>query len=272
MAPIPQDIIETVIEKISPNDRETLKQCSLVSQSFLAPSQKPLFAVVYLTKGRIDCQRLHRLLVHSPHIAAYVRELHVIVSSDPPYFRGTRKWVYGEETFPRLLQALKPWLRSFSLSVKYDSLNWNRFRSELQSALLDLLTSPNLISVRLTSICANQFPIAIFGKFKQLKRLGFLSCSHLDCWRAFKPLPLPSESSEQEDKAQLESIELGGYTSRSIMGCLLQPDSLLGISNLRSISLKSETWGTLTSVLNTDQRVAQSIESLMWLDARYSDT
>jgi hypothetical protein len=271
-ASTPQDIIETVIEKISPNDLETLKRCSLVSQSFLGPSQKQLFSVIYLTKGRADCQGLHRLIIHSPHIATYIRELHVIVFSDPPHFRGTKKWVYGEETFPRLLQTLKPWLKSFSLAVKYDSVNWARFSSELQSALLDLCTSPNLISIRFISICADQFPISTFGTLKQLKRLGFLSCSHMDCWRAFTPLPMPSHSSNQEEKPQLESIELGGYTSRSIMGSFLHPHSSLGMSRLRSVSIKSETWGTLEAILSIDHEVAHNIESLMWLDARYGDS
>jgi len=268
-ASLPQDIVETVIEQISPYDVETLKRCSIVSRSFLAPSQKQLFSVVYLTKGRVDCRRLYHLLLSTPHIATYIRELHVIVFSDPPHHRGTKKWVYGEETFPRLLQTMRPGLKSFSLVMKYDSVNWALFPSVLQTAILDLCTSPNLMSIRLISICADQFPIATLGASKHLKRLGFLSCSHLDCWRVFTPIPLPSPSANEVDKAQLESIELGGYTSRSIIGSLLLPQSLLGVSRLREISIKSETWWVLEGILSANRHIAQSIESLMWLDARH---
>jgi hypothetical protein len=90
----------------------------------------------------------------------------------------------------------------------------------------------------------------------------------MDCWRGFTPIPLPSQSSNDLDKAQLESIELGGYTSRSVMGSFLHPQSLLGISRLREISIKSETWGMLDTVLSVNQHIAQNIESFMWLDAR----
>jgi len=269
-APLPQDIIHAVIEKISPNDIETLKQCSVVSQSFLVPSQKQLFSVIHLTlKGRFSCQRLHHLLLNAPHIATYIRELHVVFFSDSPHLQHTRKWIYGEETFPHLLQLMKPWLKSFSLAGKYNSVNWALFPPELQNAILDLCTSPNLISIRLISICAGLFPIATFGNSKYLKRLGFLSCSHLECWRTFTPIPLPSPSSNEVDKAHLESIELGGYTSRSIIGSLLLPQSLLGISRLREISIKSETWRVLCGILSANRHIAQSVESLMWLDARY---
>lgn len=269
--PTPQDVIDTVIGNISANNAETLKNCSLASRSFLAPSQKQLFSIIYITKGRTICQRLYRLIACSPHIATYIRELHIILFSDPPHFRGTKKWVYGEQTFPPLLRTLSPWLRSFSLAVKYDSVSWDRFSSDLKSALLDLCTSSNLISFRLVSICATQFPLATFNTFKQLKRLGFLSCSHTDCWTAFTPLPLPSHSLNQEDTAQLESIELGGYTSRSIIGSLLHPNSSLGISHCRTISIKSDTWATLDAILSVHEHIAQSVESLMWLDARYGN-
>lgn len=130
-----------------------MKQCSLTSQSFLAPSQKLLFSKIYLRSG-YDTQppfrQLHQLLIRSPHILSYIRDLHIIIQ-----LIGA----FNDETLPLLLQTLRPFLQSFSLVGRVRSLVWECFSHKLQSSLLDLWISPNLTSVRLINICTAKFPI-----------------------------------------------------------------------------------------------------------------
>jgi hypothetical protein len=277
--PIPQDIIDTVIGELSFNDIDTLKQCSLVSHSFLASSQKLLFSMVYFRAGyavRAPFRQLHYLLNHSPHIISYIRELHVIVISDTPHLHSLYgEWLFNDETFWFILQILTPSLQSFSLVAREHELAWACFPFKLQSSLLDLFISPNLTSVRLINICTDRFPIETLSKLKQLKRLGIVSCSDRGCWRPLVPLPQLSQDC-LVGKTHLESLELGKHISNCVLRSLMHPDSLLDISHLRTISLASKSWSTFVAILRLENmqviQAFQSVESLMWLDSKFDET
>lgn len=53
----------------------------------------------------------------------------------------------------------------------------------------------------------------------------------------------------------------------------MHPDSLLDISNLRKLSLASNTWATIMAILRSESRQGvhelQGVESLMWLDSEF---
>jgi hypothetical protein len=220
--------------------------------------------------------QLYQLLIHSPHIISYIRELHVIVISDTRHLYSLYgEWLFNDETFPLLLRTLRSSLQSFSLVTREHELEWACFPPKLQSSLLDLFISPKLTSVRLINICTNRFPIEALGKLKQLKRLGIVSCSDRGCWREPGPLPQPSQDFPIE-KTHLESLELGKHISNCVIRSLMHPDSLLDLSHLRTVSLASKAWSTFVAVLTVESQQViqefQGIESLMWLDSKFDNT
>lgn len=73
----PQDIISLILEQHLFNDTSALKACSLVSRSFVAPSQKGLFHTIHL-RAQQHCRKLHRVFLDNHELLTYVRELYVM--------------------------------------------------------------------------------------------------------------------------------------------------------------------------------------------------
>jgi hypothetical protein len=70
---VPQDIIDNVIAAVG-DDTRVLKQCTLVSSSFLLPSRKQLFSRISLRSDK-PCQGIHEFLVQNPVIQSFVRTI-----------------------------------------------------------------------------------------------------------------------------------------------------------------------------------------------------
>jgi hypothetical protein len=192
MLSIPQDVIACIIDEIptqlfSHRDRETLRACSIVSRSFLHPSQKTLFSSILLRHYSSDpdgygshlCRRFHNILASSPHISRYVRHLAIVdfkgrQSTSPEEHES---WMLSEPTFPLVLRML-PCLRSFHVNPAYRPLplNWHTFSADLKSSFIHLLRTPSLTTVEFRTL---NVPSAIFLYAPQLTHLRF-SCSSLD--------------------------------------------------------------------------------------------
>ena len=263
---VPKDIITRIIGHFSDDDFDTLEECSVVSHAFSVPSQKRLFSIVHIGPGRKLCRRLYRLLTRSPHIASYIRELHVV-----DRVRDGKGWVPIYEAFPRLLQTVTPYLQSFSLSFReYAGVEWDRLPADLQSSLLDLFRSSRLVSIKVSHIHGSNFPMSVLRTLCQLRKLGFLARSSPDATLGdgFQPtLPPELRPKPGASKKQLESLELGGDMSAQVVACLMHPDSLLGITELREVSIHdAEKLGMLDTVWEIIQRSAPTIESFIWND------
>ena len=76
MVTIPQDIIYNIIEAVASGgyNRRSLKECALVSSSFLLPCRKHLFSNLYLSRDQ-NCQRLHQFLVENSVVQSFVRSI-----------------------------------------------------------------------------------------------------------------------------------------------------------------------------------------------------
>jgi hypothetical protein len=70
---IPQDIIDSIIAVVG-DDARLLKQCSLVSSSFLLPCRKQLFSRITLRNDE-TCKGIHEFLVQNPVIQSFVRAI-----------------------------------------------------------------------------------------------------------------------------------------------------------------------------------------------------
>ena len=162
---IPQDIIDNVIAALG-NDKRSLKQCALVSSSFLLPSRKQLFYSIRFGFNDEGCQRLHQFLVQNPVIRSFVRRLHV--------YRGWRSKLTFDKSLPAFLQLSFCHLEEFFLSC-LDAVNWSDFSGELKDALSTLMHSPSLKILSVHTI--HNVPITLFLGIVHLTELHLSSVS-----------------------------------------------------------------------------------------------
>jgi hypothetical protein len=164
---IPQDIIYNVIAAVG-DDTDVLKQCALVSSSFLLPSRKQLFSRITLRNVQ-TCRGIHQFLAQNPVILSFVRSITLT---------DRRAWGFGESKFPRwingtwLLAILRlPFCRlerfsicgsrfSMGFSMNHSYWNWNGFSSELKDALSNIVHSSTLKTLSLRDI--TNVPITFF--------------------------------------------------------------------------------------------------------------
>jgi hypothetical protein len=141
---IPQDIIYNIIEAVAGHDKRLLKECALVSSSFLLPCRKHLFSSLYLIRDQA-CRRLHQVLVENPVVQSFVRSITIRP--------------YEPLNYTSLIAILRlPFcsLESFSIigsNMRYQAtLNWNNFSSELKDTLSTIIHSPTLKTLHLDEI------------------------------------------------------------------------------------------------------------------------
>ena len=145
---IPQDIIYNIIAAVG-RDKPLLKQCSLVSSSFLLPSRKQLFYKIYLGSDQA-CQGIHQFLVRNPVLQSFVRNI-VLVDKESFRQRGSEipEWMNGTSLLAVLRLSFCR-LEDFKFGGAW---NWNSFSSELKDAVSNIIhSSPGLKHLSLKGI------------------------------------------------------------------------------------------------------------------------
>jgi hypothetical protein len=167
---IPQDIIYQVISEVG-DDQGLLKQCALVSSSFLLPSRKQLFSQIYLnTEGA--AQRLHQCLIKNPIIQSFVKHIAMI----QPWTSEESNRLFNSPSLPAILQLPFCCLEILSISsVYYDCVDWNDLSSELKDALSNIIHSSTLETLSLTKVI--NVPITLFLGISHLTTLELRSIS-----------------------------------------------------------------------------------------------
>ena len=143
---IPQDIIDKVIAAVG-DDTRLLKQCTLVSSSFLLPSRKQLFSKVSLENDQF-CQGIHEFLVQNPVIMSFVRTISIKRKWDPK----NTIWI-NCRSLVAILRLPFSHLECFSIDVWRESdWTWDSFSSELKDAFMNIIHSSTLKTLSLTGI------------------------------------------------------------------------------------------------------------------------
>ncbi|KIL56631.1 hypothetical protein M378DRAFT_172518 [Amanita muscaria Koide BX008] len=150
---IPQDIINNIIEAVG-DDSLLLKNCALVSSSFLLPSRKRLFSQIYLRNDQA-CQRLYQFLAEDPVIQSFVRSIAITYRTSKSHLQLNRTSLIA------ILRLTFCCLESLSIDIKIGMhpSNWNDFSSELKDALSTIIHSPTLKTLYLTEVSV---PIMLF--------------------------------------------------------------------------------------------------------------
>ncbi|KAF8494028.1 hypothetical protein JB92DRAFT_2997329 [Gautieria morchelliformis] len=78
---LPRELIDAITDNLH-EDHGALLACSLVCRSWLLSSQRHLFRRVTFALDEDDCEQLSQVLLDSPHLPNYIRELEVRVRAD----------------------------------------------------------------------------------------------------------------------------------------------------------------------------------------------
>ena len=170
---IPQDIINSVIAAVG-EDTLLLKQCALVSSSFLLPSRKQLFSRITLRNDK-TCRGIHQLLVQNPIIQSSVRSINLYMDWDLSGFT-----LINGTSLPAFLRLPFCCLERFyiDLSRAAQSLDWNSFSSELKDALSNIIHSFNLKILSFRGI--TNVPTTFFLHIVHLTTLELYGVSPID--------------------------------------------------------------------------------------------
>ena len=170
---IPQDIIDNVIAAIG-DDQSLLKNCALVSSSFLHPSRKQLFSRISL-RSHQTCQGIYQFLIQNPAIQSFVKSISINRGDTSCDF----VWMNSTSLLAILrLPFCQSRLESFSIIVEWndwDPWDWHSFSSEMKDAILNIIHSSTLKTLSLTAI--TKMPITIFLDIVHLTTLELRSLS-----------------------------------------------------------------------------------------------
>ncbi|KAJ7506982.1 hypothetical protein B0H11DRAFT_1969705 [Mycena galericulata] len=239
---IPQELVDLIVDNLQ-GDVPTLKSCSL------APP----------TPGSSDAspsQRFHTILSSSPHLAPYVKELHIVLvgsetsfdyNSDGEYLVERHvPWVMSGRTLSLVLPLLN--LKRISLVENAPgewnafgdfSMNWNKLGRTLKAALVAVFSSPTLESVHLRGIVIDS-PFRLLSLFSEATSLKEMSISRVyftqhwdrrDSWPESKPW-----------HPRLRSLLVSDVFSHSLCRYFLNPNiDLTRIASL-TVASESEQW------------------------------
>ena len=180
---IPQDIIDNVIAAVGDNTR-LLKQCSLVSSSFLFPSRKRLFSKIIIRNDEI-CEGIHQLLIENPFIQPCVRSITINGSTYFGWVNSRSLLVILQlplcciENFAIILPRIEGQLwDSMDWNHDSDAWDWNYFGDEMRGVLWNIMLSSTLKTLCLSGI--SNLPISFFLHVAPLSVLELDSLSPND--------------------------------------------------------------------------------------------
>ncbi|KAJ7832090.1 hypothetical protein B0H14DRAFT_3872092 [Mycena olivaceomarginata] len=145
MAHLPQELFDTIIDKI--RDKDTLKACALVATSFLLPSQRNLFRKIRLGEHSRDTFAVFATLAEFPRLVSYIRDLTIFM------------WDLVSENILAVAVILRSVQSIESLFVFGGFGNWGRLGDEACSVLLHFLSRPSLRRLELSNVLG--IPVAL---------------------------------------------------------------------------------------------------------------
>ena len=178
---IPQEIIDYIIAAVG-DDSRSLKQCSLVSSSFLLPSRKQLFSRITLGSD-LACQMIHQFLVQNLVIQYSVKAITLTESVNVAQYEHSECQWMNSTSLLAILRLPFRCLERFSINVDPDGWdlkpwNWNNFSNELKDALSNIVFSSNLKILSINGV--TRMPTFFFFYIVHLTTLELHSVSPMD--------------------------------------------------------------------------------------------
>ncbi|KAJ7111132.1 hypothetical protein C8R43DRAFT_1041594 [Mycena crocata] len=161
---VPQEIIDIIVDSVE--DMATFKACSLVCWAFVPASRMHIFRAISLDMLNDAPYKIYEMLLRSPHIALYVRDLTIYRSHD------TTLWMQPGSPLPAVLSMLSH-IKRFSLFACWG--NWEDAPATLQAAMHRVVSSGTLD--RLHILTANNMPAAFVNSALSIRILSMFHCS-----------------------------------------------------------------------------------------------
>jgi hypothetical protein len=239
---LPLDTIGNVIDFLTATD---LQACSLVSQSVLFLCRPHLFSSITIKIGTDelhDPEAFGRLLLKTPEIARYIRNLSVILRDDPPLYledplsvwhRSRLSGVFSNvfDQVPHQLTGLQSLTFWRSPHYAVPDVDWNKMTLSMQLSLLKLVHLPTLTHLKLGWI--QNFPIS-----------NLISCTHLKHLSAEALLIILDEHdnpSSPHGHMQLQELDIHIHGIPPISELLITRDSdgrsVLDLSGLERLTV-----------------------------------
>jgi hypothetical protein len=249
---LPQELIDTILENLNVDvDQWTLRCCSLACSSLLHSSRRQIFRRIVLvpqsgnyyissSRPKSCCQRLHNLLLNSPHIATFIQELKLYEGQN---CKG-QAWLASDPSLPLVLGMLKDLKR-----IEFRRLEWSlKLPLAVRQSIQDVLELPSLHFVHM-----ERSDFANMNDFSSLlshaEGLTGLSLAEIYTYhRHWEPVSpeLSSQSQGRDTKEQgvhscrrrpLRDLRLRVYDYSEFINWLLGPQSLLDVSHIQTLHI-----------------------------------
>ncbi|KAJ7343913.1 hypothetical protein DFH08DRAFT_937694 [Mycena albidolilacea] len=140
MFPLPAELVDLIIDNVDAH--EDLKTLILVSHTFLSAGQWRLFRC--LTLGANTVAQLSEVLSQSPHLASYVRDLHISLRLNQ------------SENHVPLVNILRLLIGVKRVAISGEDWQfwfWTAWPTELRAAIISLLSLPAMHSLAVIRCC-----------------------------------------------------------------------------------------------------------------------
>ncbi|KAJ7663525.1 hypothetical protein B0H17DRAFT_1144018 [Mycena rosella] len=143
MVNLPQELLDAIIDEVGvktssePRDFASLNACSLTARAFLPASQRTLFTSLTLKQYKLA--QASSVLVSSPHIASYVRDLHLIDAGFIAEPDSDSIRVPLAASFSLLTNITR-----LAMSFCFSPLGWTHIPANFRAVLVGLLSLPSL--------------------------------------------------------------------------------------------------------------------------------
>jgi hypothetical protein len=222
---LPPELIDYIIDYLHDNIWD-LRSCALVSKTWLPSCRFHIFyriSICSYGSSEICYHRLYEFIQQTPCLASYVRDLKFIDNPDAA-----------------LERILLPLLRSFTQLCKLSlsNLDWDWFTPDMKKLFVDILDLPSLVHFKVKLVWFSRPEDFINLLRPPLKRLAVgISWSGN---RTTVDIGSVVNAEGQDAMAKrrpcrLELLDLSIAFSPALIEWLLRPQSIVDLSNLRSL-------------------------------------
>ncbi|KAJ6572302.1 hypothetical protein B0H19DRAFT_1256195 [Mycena capillaripes] len=239
---LPQELVDIVVDNLH-DDLPSLNSCSLAARTFVASARIHIFRKAEILPppkprpSQTPCQKFHKLLTSSPHIAPLVEELSVVLGSERHV-----SWITTCRTLPLVLSLLN--LKRISLTANGwknagdFNMDWAKMGRQLKSALVNVFSSPRLEAVHLRGIGVEspRLLLSLFSQATSLKQLALSRLYFTQQRDQHEPWP-----ESQPWRPQLQSLLLSDNGWDDLCSILVNPRiDLTAVVSLTIITESSE--------------------------------
>ncbi|KAJ7031934.1 hypothetical protein C8F04DRAFT_1108654 [Mycena alexandri] len=232
---LPQELVEIILDELPADDLGSLSSCSMTCRVLATLARPRIFHTIRLmppktVDAQTQCQKFHKLLSFSAHLAPLVKDLRIVEGNDRDYDwngmknAGTSWVIKSSRTLSLIFHVLK--LKRLSIEAK-PKLEWELMTRSLRAALKDATPGLEVIHLRgIATSAANE----LFSTIFQAEGLKSLSISYQMRRRMITNLTLAPNW-----RPQLRALAFSDhYTSAQFARALSASE--LDFSNLRSLS------------------------------------